>query len=184
MNEIWVPIKGFENSYEISNYGRIRSVDRIVTFRDGRQRVYKGQYIPLKRNPNGYIQIMLWEHHKGYNKYIHRLVAEHFVKNIDKKEIVNHKDGNKLNNHFSNLEWVSYSENSFHSYHILKQKRPCSCGYFYKTICINNNGEITEYSSVKQASRKTNISETQIYRIANTDKTSCSGLKFKILKAV
>ncbi len=94
--EKWKQIKEFTN-YEISSYGRVRTGDRI-----------------LKAKPFRYISILLTKDKKGYRRYLHRLVAKAFIPN--EKEQVNHKDGNKLNNHVDNLEWVTRSENALHAY--------------------------------------------------------------------
>lgn len=72
----------------------------------------------------GYLRAELFQKGKSYKKKVHRIVAEHFLENfLDKKE-VNHKDGNKLNNAVSNLEWVTHKENIKHCINILKN-HPC-----------------------------------------------------------
>lgn len=71
---------------------------------------------------NGYKYYRLSKDNKKKMFYAHRLVAEYFLPNPDNLPVVNHKDGNKLNNHVSNLEWVSYSENSYH-WHQTDNKR-------------------------------------------------------------
>lgn len=66
---------------------------------------------------NGYKQVGLNKNRKNKKFYVHRLVAMHFIPNRDiESKVVNHKDGNKLNNDVSNLEWVTYSKNSIHAY--------------------------------------------------------------------
>lgn len=64
---------------------------------------------------DGYEMVFLWKNNKAHNKYIHRLVAEHLIPNPENKPCVNHIDGNKMNNLITNLEWVTYSENSIHA---------------------------------------------------------------------
>lgn len=66
----------------------------------------------------GYLRVCLRKNNKTYGKYIHQIVAETFIPkpDLDKNYIVNHKDGDKLNNHIGNLEWVTYSENNQHAY--------------------------------------------------------------------
>jgi hypothetical protein len=96
MNEHWKDITGY-NEYQISNYGNIRKGDKLK----------KGSI-----TSRGYLSV----HLKGKNCKVHRLVAEHFILNPLNKPQVNHIDSNKLNNHVSNLEWVTASENVKHSY--------------------------------------------------------------------
>lgn len=113
-NEVWIPIKGYEGSYEVSNKGRIRSVDRIIKDRWG-YRATKGKVLKLKVSKVGYIQAGL-TNQKVKWKLVHRLVAIAFIPNPDNKAQVNHKDGNKQNNNDWNLEWNTPGENQIHAY--------------------------------------------------------------------
>lgn len=101
--EIWKDIKGFENCFSISNYGRVKNIK-------------KNTLRKLTLAKNGYLVISLWNKTKKERipLLIHRLVAEHFVNGND--ECVNHIDGNKLNNYFENLEWCSLAYNTKHAY--------------------------------------------------------------------
>ena len=98
--EVWRKIPKFEN-YEVSNMGRIRSY-----------KILKGS------KTNGYSGIYLYKDKKGTHFYVHRLVMLLFVGNPPKGKVVNHKDGNKLNNNLDNLEYSTLSENNFHAYKI------------------------------------------------------------------
>lgn len=123
MREIWVPLIGFKKFYEISNLGRIKTLDRVVLSRPRatgvNTRTIKERIRPPEPTRNGYLRITLSK--KGINKryLIHRLVAKHFISNPNGKPCVNHKDGNKHNNKLSNLDWCTYSENEKHSYDVL-----------------------------------------------------------------
>jgi len=116
MEEQWKPIDGFENHYEISDFGNVRSIDRFVDFGTTGTKFYKGQ--AKSKNPhykNGYLSVSLKV--KGIEKrvFIHRLVAIHFITNPENKPEVNHLDGDKNNNYISNLEWATAKENSQHA---------------------------------------------------------------------
>lgn len=102
MKEEWKPLKGFENQYLISTHGRvmIRASKKI-------RKPWTTQ--------DGYLRVSLYKDGEQYNKSIHRLVAETFILNEAKKPQVNHIDGNKINNHYSNLEWVTNQENIDHA---------------------------------------------------------------------
>lgn len=105
VSEIWLPINGYEWLYEISNIGKVRSIK-------------KGLMYPSITKV-GYLQVVLWKAgQKPKADSVHRMVAIHFVENPELKKCVNHKDGNKLNNHFCNLEWVTHTENMKHAYKI------------------------------------------------------------------
>ena len=103
--EIWKNIEGYENKYLISNLGRVKS----LYDNKGRER----ELIRIPRiAKNGYYYVNLYKNGKSKTKKIHRLVAEHFINNINNYPCVNHIDGNKLNNKVENLEWCTYSENT------------------------------------------------------------------------
>jgi hypothetical protein len=114
----WKYIVGYEGLYCISSDGRVKSIDRMIV--DGRTkegtRILKGAMRIFGCSKNGYSQIILFKNGGKKIFLVHRLVAEHFIDNPENKKQVNHKDGNKKNNLFENLEWVSASENSIHAY--------------------------------------------------------------------
>lgn len=117
MNEIWKNlkyVKGYEkySQYEISSYGRIRSLD--VTYPNGKRKI--GKIKKIRLNEKGYCVTTLSLNNKSKTVRIHRLVALAFIPNPENKPEVNHKDGNKENNHVDNLEWVTRKENMKHAY--------------------------------------------------------------------
>lgn len=114
-DERWIDIKGYEGFYQISNYGRVRSLDRTVYFKNGKgKREYIGKILKQKYH-NGYAMVNLNKNKKLEVLYVHRLVALHFIDNPRKVNVVNHIDGVKSNNHWTNLEWVTSSENNSHA---------------------------------------------------------------------
>lgn len=113
MIETWIDIKDYEGTYQVSSLGNVKSLDRIIvcSIKDVEyKRRVKGKILKPCNNGLGYLQVCLKNNIK---KYIHVLVAEAFVKKPDNCEYyeVNHKDHNKANNNYSNLEWVSKKEN-------------------------------------------------------------------------
>jgi len=109
--EIWKTIEGFEN-YEVSNYGNVRSKDRVVK-RRGNDTHLKG--MPLKMTTNrGYSRVTLYngKRDKHSQFFVHKLVAMAFIPNPDNLPYINHKDENKTNNHVENLEWCTAKYNS------------------------------------------------------------------------
>jgi hypothetical protein len=103
MVEIWKDIIEYENLYQISNFGNVRNKRFLQILKQG-------------INRSGYFEIYLSKNSKQKTLKIHRLVALHFIDNLRNLEFVNHIDGNKLNNHYSNLEWVSRRENNCHRF--------------------------------------------------------------------
>lgn len=119
-----MPIKGYEDKYLISNYGNIKTLSRPIYKKNGEiHYIQKEKFLKPSLLPIGYFYIGLHNNGKMKLKTIHSLVAEHFIENINKKRTVNHKDGNKLNNHVSNLEWATDSENIQHAYNTGLKKR-------------------------------------------------------------
>ena len=122
MEEIWKPVKGFEGYYEVSDLGRVRSIDRVVvdTVRNC-ERLLKGKILIQRDNGNGYKGVQFCKEHKLCNKYVHRLVAEAFIPNKDNLPQVNHKDEDKSNNRVDNLEWCSQLYNNIYGSRMERQ---------------------------------------------------------------
>lgn len=111
MNEIWRDIKGYEGHYQISNFGRVKSLSRTIVDAIG-SRKSKEIIMKQKVNAGGYLVVNLSKCGKYKTLFIHRLVAEAFVNNPYKLPQVNHKDENKFNNCEWNLEWCTPVYNS------------------------------------------------------------------------
>lgn len=151
--EIWKEVEGFPN-YKVSNLGRVKSKHK--------------NYIKATRIKNsGYEMTDLYNNGKQKTVMIHRLVAKNFIPNLEGKETVNHKDGNKLNNRVDNLEWMTFSEQNKHFYasglksekNIKKAVKAMNEANYKKIRCIND-GII--YISISEAARKTGVSTSQI----------------------
>lgn len=138
MKEIWKNIKGYENTYQISNLGRVRSKDMMVK---NKKTYYlkKGRILKPIVKAHGY----LWVSLKGKLISVHRLVAENFIDNPYGYYEINHKDENKQNNYAKNLEWCTHKYNCEYS----KNK---------KVNQYKKNGEfIKKYNSIKTAAEQT-----------------------------
>lgn len=111
-SEIFIPVKGYEGVYEVSNTGKVRSLPRKTS---------KGGELKQATVQGGYKRVSLSNgSRKGYT--VHRLVGMAFLSNPLNKPCINHIDGNPSNNNVSNLEWCTYAENSQHSFNVLGQK--------------------------------------------------------------
>ena len=123
MKEIYKPVEGYEQYYQISNLGNIKG--------------HSGRILTATDNGKGYKIVGLRVDGNRKSRYIHRLVAKHFIDNPQNKRCVNHIDGNKNNNCVNNLEWVTYAENMNHAWQFLGFKKPNNCKLTGKFIYDN-----------------------------------------------
>ena len=109
--EQWKPVNGYEGIYEVSSHGRVRSVDRTVTYSGGRVRRYKGKNLSAPLNPDGYPCVSLYAQGEKEMRYVHSLVTESFIGARPEGMEVCHNDGNPANNHLDNLRYGTRSDN-------------------------------------------------------------------------
>ena len=116
MAEIWKDIKEYEGLYQVSNFGRVKSLEKWSDTRHGPKTRKRPEMIKsLSYNAN-YMRVNLNKDNKKTLHYVHRLVAIAFIDNPNNKPEVNHLDGNKTNNNLFNLEWVTTKENLLHAW--------------------------------------------------------------------
>lgn len=169
MSENWKPVKDYEGIYEVSDTGLVRSLDRV----DRLNRFKKGTLKAPCDNGRGYLCVNLKAHGKQAQKTIHRLVATAFIPNPDNLPEVNHKDGNKANNHVDNLEWCTVSDNKKHAFKngLNKQRKGLDNPHHTLSkedvIFIRNNAKPYDKNySYAELARKFNVSEPTIKRVA------------------
>lgn len=137
--------------------------------------------LKLSVNRGGYWIVILAIEGARKSYRIHRLVAEKFIKPIEGKEYVNHIDGNKLNNHVNNLEWVTSGENQKHAY-IIGKKRKMNGAEHWRSKCIiqmdMNGFNLKEYDGLREASRLTGVSIAGISFAVNGIRKSSGGFKW------
>lgn len=192
MIETWKPIKDFENEYEISSLGRVKSLSR--------QRYNgKGYYMTEEKilkptpDPKGYLRISLSKNGKKKTFKIHRLVAEAFIPNPKNKEQINHINGIKNDNNVENLEWVTNGENQTHANKKGLRKAPKQNSHYeFDKPHKNNkavaqfdlNGNfIAEYFSLAQACRAVGgKSYSGISRVCRGEALTAYGYKWEFIK--
>lgn len=172
--EIWKDVLGFEGKYQISNFGKLKSLDRFVIGKLNSQRFQKGKIQKGDIIIKGYLRYTLSiSRNNQIRKMAHVLVASAFLPNPENKPQINHKDGNKLNNEVDNLEWVTCKENIQHCWknglnkpnYAMKGK----CGKLNsQSIPIRvldyQNNIIGEFESIREASKKCNVPKIVIER--------------------
>ncbi len=119
--EVFRDVLGYEGLYQVSNYGRVKSLERKNIFycglrKEHLERPTKEKILNYNKSNRGYLQVCLTKDGKSKTYTVHRLVAKAFLPNLKNKKQVNHIDGNKENNSIDNLEWVTSSENNKHAF--------------------------------------------------------------------
>ena len=110
--EIWKPVIGFENRYEVSSFGRIKALSRELYYSDGRRGRLPEKILRGARMNVGYISVTF---DSKARRLVHQVVAQAFFGAAEYRQTVNHKDGDKTNNRVENLEWATYKENNAHA---------------------------------------------------------------------
>lgn len=176
-NEIWKPVVGYEGSYEVSNLGNVRGLDRIKINAIGRKQHTLGRLLIKQSTYWGYHKVRLSMYDNGKSKakgvFVHRLVADAFIHNPEKKPQVNHIDGDKTNNNVNNLEWNTQSENQNHAVKTgLKKVFAGENNHSSKLTMVQvreiRASYIKKYGAIAELARKYNVSGTAInYIIKN-----------------
>lgn len=116
MEEVWKDLNGeFGYHYQVSSFGRVRSKNRKIKSSNGVIISLRSKILAQEHHKTNYYRVRLCVDKVKYSKSVHRLVAEVFIPNPENKPEVNHIDGNRLNNHLSNLEWTTKDENMKHA---------------------------------------------------------------------
>ena len=181
-DEVWKPVIGFEDTYCVSNLGRVKRlarIDRYTRSDTGRQvERYVSDNILKVRDNDEYYEVNLHTLAKNEYRRVHRMVAEAFIPNPNNLPQVNHKDGNKHNNNVDNLEWCTEQENIDHA--IVNGLRTDQHGVdrTQKQIKCIETGII--YDSIRAAAEALNLSENYLGDRIIKDKP-CHNLHFEVI---
>lgn len=162
--EVWKDVVGYEGRYQVSNQGRVKSLDSV----DSIGRAKTGKVISVKRNNRGYVQVHLHRDGKCAMKLMHRIVAEAFIDNPNGYDQVNHINENKADNQVENLEWCTNMYNRHHGSGIERMARNRD----YKLVVANVNKAIAQidkmgntvniWKNISEAKRHTGVNDTSI----------------------
>lgn len=184
MIEVWKDIPQFEGLYQVSNMGRIRSLPHIT--KCGNYTRTTGGRI-LKQNPDlrgGYFLVYLSKYGKVKCFKVHRLVAICFCDGYTKRAVVNHKDGNRGNNVYSNLEWCSQKQNIHHSINTLGNTPGCGTGknhpFSLSIIQLNtDNSFVRKFDSIRDVERILGYDSSSICKVLKGKRAQAYGYKWK-----
>ena len=190
MEEIWKDIEGFEGIYQVSNLGKVRSLDRYVNtaILHSKLKKTKGRILKQSCNIHGYSFVSLGKKPKPYS--VHRLVAKTFIPNPKNKEFVDHINTVRTDNRVENLRWATRSENNRNPNTTAKQslyrkgrtlsentkKKLKETAQKYKIICIETN---YCYESIKECAKKTNIDAGHIGQVCRGKRKTAGGFHWK-----
>lgn len=173
-NEQWRDIADYVGMYQVSNMGRVRSLDRIVKGKN-----YQGKI--LSSNVTyGYPIVRLSNGSEKKSRRVHRLVAQSFLDNPLGLEEVNHKDGNKKNNCVENLEWCTPKENKIHAWVTGLTKKP-PAEKPVQVAQLESDIVIAVYKSIEIAALLLNISGADICKCCKGKRDSAGGYTWKYL---
>lgn len=187
--EIWKPVVGYEGLYEVSSYGRVRSLDRM----DERDMYRKGRILKSALNKNGYPSVSLWRDNHGKTHRVHRLVAEAFIPNPNNKPEIDHintiktdntvflnEDGS-INYEKTNLRWVTRSENNNNPLTLLKrgESKKGKKYHIRPVLQYDKDGNfIREWDTITEAERTLNIAH-KIWDVCQGKRKTCGGYIWK-----
>lgn len=169
-NEKWKPVNGFTR-YEVSNMGNVRNI-------------HTKELKAIRRTKTGYCITDLKENGRKKTAYIHRLVAEAFVKNAFNLPCINHKDENKANNHADNLEWCSIAYNNRYGTHIerIKETKTRTQGKKVAQLDCNTGAILNIYDSISEGARAVGITKQAIdWAIAKSTHTA-GGFRWVVMQ--
>lgn len=173
MVEVWKDIPEYENLYQVSNLGRVRSLDRTV-YNNGGEELRKGSILKggkAGRNSQ-YHYVRLSKDGKVTNKYIHRLVAEAFIQNPENKPTVDHLNRDTNNNTLVNLRWATYDEQVNNRNNKNIQNR--------KPINIEYNGKVITFNSQTECAKYFGTSKNRINELFKGKRSEYKGIKISV----
>lgn len=170
--EAWKDIPGYEGKYQVSDLGRVKSIERITS---------KGNHLQEKimktcKDPGGYAFVGLWVDGKKRNFKIHRLVIETFspIEGMEKLDC-NHKDEDKTNNSLENLEWLSRKENLNYGTH----NKKISEAHRVPILCVELG---REFDSITAAAKEFGNCRGNIWRVLDKPDRTASGYHWQYVK--
>ncbi|MCL1949679.1 MAG: NUMOD4 motif-containing HNH endonuclease [Turicibacter sp.] len=143
--EIWKDIEGFEGYYQVSNKGRVRSLDRVIDRQRYGKQFLNGKVKQPCPDKKGYLYVHLDKNGKRYFKQVHRLVAIAFIPNPDNLPQVGHWDENPGNANVENLYWTTAKDNCNHGLH--NERLSLAKGRPIYGVCVNT-GHLIEYPTI------------------------------------
>lgn len=169
--EVWKDVKNYEGLYQVSNLGRVKSLERMAKHWRGGLKTINERFLKLNINTYGYEYVVLYK--DGVSKYFfcHKLVCLCFIENELNKPQINHKNGIKTDNKVSNLEWCTASENIKHAY---------ETGLIspINKIKVIDTVTYVVYDSITEAAKQNNISQPHLTCVLKDENKNKTNLRY------
>jgi hypothetical protein len=191
-NEEWKSISGYEGLYEISSFGRIKSLKRKANSGFNSKRGVKEKILKQEISDKGYLRIVIQKNRSRIKRFVHVLVANEFVINKNNGPEVNHLKGNKSDNRCWMIEWCTRSENQKHAikngfYTVKKGKDNSRYGKRGKEVPHSKpvikydteNKIIHVYDSITEAAIENGLCKQNISKVCKGERIYCGGYYWK-----
>lgn len=177
-DEIFLPVRQWDDAYEVSNFGRVRSLPRVTVRRDGTVQTWRGKIMGQTMSSSGYLTVRLSDDANGRRSrpFVHRLVCEAFILNPNNLPFVNHKNARRRDNRLVNLEWITQRDNLRHAWALGTRNRshlPIKRGEESPTAKLTAH-QVTEIVdlwrsgvSSRAIARRYGVGKSQVLRIKN-----------------
>jgi len=183
ISEVWKDIKGYEGLYQVSDIGRVKSLERIIIKKNGKKQTIRERILKPKISRNGYLQVALSKRDKLKSFTVHRLVCKAFHENPQAKPEVNHINENKLDNRACNLEWVTSKENSNHGTRIARIAKGVKKAFSKPIAQYTREGQLVKvWQSTHEVERQLGFAQGNITRAANGKYKTAYGYVWKYIK--
>lgn len=177
MNEIWKDVVGYEGYYQISNLGRVKSVERYCRNKLVGLQLVKEKIRKTTSTTAGYEYVVLAKKGKNKTCLIHRLVAEAFLPNPNNLKCVNHKDENPHNNNVDNLEWCTYAyNNTYKDIHLRRNLDNIARKIIQYDLDMN---EIKRWNTISEAAKFYNTYSSNIIKCCRGERNHVVGFKWR-----
>lgn len=190
--EVWRDVVGYESLYQVSNMGRVRALDRVIERKDGRIQTLKGHMLTPCKGNGSYYNVSMCKDNVARSMRVHRLVAIAFIPNPNNYRCVNHKDGNKLNNKVSNLEWCTNRQNTQHAikhklitfdragYNSWPKESREHFSKIRKKAIVRSDGKV--YKCTKEAAEDLGVTYSAVMHVLRGLAETCKGYGFTYIQ--